>query len=100
MTQLLNRCGECHSYDPGRYEGAPTLFGVLGRPVAGTKFPGYSTALSSVGGDWTKERLVAFLTDPEHYAPGTAMAGQGIGSAAEAEALVSMLEKLPNLMRY
>ncbi len=71
-------CETCHNFKEGA--GAkigPDLWNVVGRPV-GT-FPGfvYSDALKAIGGDWTYDKLNAWITDPRAMAPGTKMAFAG-----------------------
>lgn len=68
-------CTSCHRIAPGEQGGlGPNLFGVVGRAVASEgAFTGYSPSLRNVGGVWTDERLDAFLTDPESFAPGSTM---------------------------
>lgn len=69
------QCGICHTAGPGDGEGGqgPALAGVVGRKVAGDPGFGYTDALKKQSGDWTRERLDKFLTDPQAAAPGTSM---------------------------
>lgn len=73
-TDTLAVCSGCHQVVPGRsgHHGAPTLVGVLGRPIAAFDYA-YSEALKSVQGRWDIERLTAFLANPQGWAPGTSM---------------------------
>ncbi len=50
---------------------------MVGRPVA--SFPGfvYSDDLKKIGGDWTYDKLNAWIADPKAMAPGTKMAFAG-----------------------
>jgi cytochrome c len=71
-------CATCHNFKEGA--GAkigPDLWNVVGRPVA--SFPGfvYSDSLKAVGGDWTYDKLNAWITDPKAMAAGTKMAFAG-----------------------
>ena len=71
-------CATCHNFKEGA--GAkigPDLWNVVGRPVA--SFPGfvYSDDLKKLGGDWTYEKLNAWIADPKAMAPGTKMAFAG-----------------------
>jgi cytochrome c2 len=92
--QTLSGCNECHSYERDIHGAGPSLAGVVGRPVAGTGFSGYSAALSALPGTWTPDRLAHYLTDPEAVAPGTAMIGLGIGDRAVADAVVKALSAI------
>ena len=71
-------CATCHNFKEGA--GAkigPDLWNVVGRPVA--SFPGfvYSDDLKKIGGDWTYDKLNAWIADPKAMAPGTKMAFAG-----------------------
>jgi len=88
-------CGECHSYDAGDNEKAPSLANVFGDPVGATDYQGYSDALSGHGAVWTSENLKAFLMDPESFAPGTYMAAN-IPDEEVAQSMVDFLEMLDN----
>ena len=68
-------CSSCHEITAGQAGGlGPNLSGVMGRPIASqAEFTAYSKGLSRVGGDWTEERLDAFLRDPATFAPGSTM---------------------------
>ncbi|NBC20631.1 MAG: hypothetical protein GVY06_06230 [Alphaproteobacteria bacterium] len=64
---------ECHSIEVGDHGGPSSLNRLYGDPIAATDFAGYSNALASRSGRWTRENLEAYLTDPSGFAPGTAM---------------------------
>ena len=65
-----NRCNVCHS-DP---TSAPSLAGVVGRPIASSAFSGYSDALKARAKDvWSEGNLDAFLTDSQAFASGSWM---------------------------
>lgn len=63
-------CKGCHAVSI-----APTLRGVIGRPVASVAtFSGYSEGLKAKTGlAWTPEALDTFLKAPAEFAPGTLM---------------------------
>ena len=69
---------------------APNLKNLIGRPLASTNYK-YSKALKELRGDWTIERVVSFLNNPEQFAPGTKKASFNYGSAKD---LRSALEAL------
>jgi len=64
-------CAECH----GASATAPTLRGIIDRPVASVKsFYGYSMALKEKStATWTLENLDAYLKSPPTWAPGNLM---------------------------
>lgn len=63
-------CRGCHAVSI-----APTLRGVIGRPIASVAgFGGYSEGLKAKASDtWTEANLDAFLKAPGEFAPGTLM---------------------------
>lgn len=89
--ETLVSCNECHSYESNIHGSGPSLAGVVGRTVAGSGFESYSAALRTVTGDWTPERLAAFIANPESIAPGTAMTGLGLGDEDLARAVAKAL---------
>jgi cytochrome c len=84
-------CKGCHGVSI-----APTLRGVIGRPIAGvTTFAGYSDALKAKSSmTWTEANLDAFLTAPATFAPGTLMT-QTIPEAQRRADLIAYLATLP-----
>lgn len=84
-------CKGCHGVSI-----APTLRGVVDRPIAGvTSYAGYSGALRAKQEmKWTEENLNTFLTDPAGFAPGTQMV-QVIPDAQQRADLIAFLKMLP-----
>jgi cytochrome c len=71
-------CATCHNFKEGAgTKIGPDLWNVVGRPVA--SFPGfvYSDSLKAMGGDWTYDKLNAWIADPKAMAAGTKMAFAG-----------------------
>jgi cytochrome c len=72
-------CGSCHSFTKG---GAamvgPNLYDMVGAPIAGTPGYSFSPSLKKVGGNWDFAKLDDWLTNPQHFAPGTTMSYAGI----------------------
>ncbi len=90
----LEGCNECHSYEADIHGAGPSLAGVTQRPVAGSAFPTYSDALRSLGGNWSEEKLAAYIAAPEDVAEGTSMTGFGVGDAELATAIAKALAKV------
>jgi cytochrome c len=68
-------CSSCHSFDRGGPHGTgPNLWEIVGRPVAAIPGYAYSGALRDLGGEWTYEKLNAYLENSQGYVPGTQMA--------------------------
>lgn len=72
-------CGACHTADKGGPNRVgPNLWGIVGHDIAAHEGFGYSEALQSKEGEWTYDKLDAFLASPKDWAPGTAMSFAGI----------------------
>jgi cytochrome c len=72
-------CKVCHSFDKGSPSPiGPNLYGVVGRKIASVEGFNYSPALKSKEGNWTFENLDVWVTNPQAFAPGTAMAFPGL----------------------
>lgn len=73
--RLFSRCKACHVIDgSGKRMQGPGLYNVLGRDIASYDGYGYTSALDSVEGTWTYEKMDAWLAGPKNFAPGTSMA--------------------------
>ena len=90
-------CSLCHDNSQHMISDiGPPLFGVAGRRVGSVEGYAYSPALqaSYARGDiWDAARLDAFLTNPEHSNPGTAMP-MHFSDAAERTAIIAYLTTL------
>jgi cytochrome c2 len=75
----IGLCKVCHTFDKG---GAtligPNLYGVVGKKIASHEGVNYTPALKAKEGNWTYENLDLWLTNPQAFAAGTAMAFPGI----------------------
>lgn len=88
------KCVACHAM--GAHKVGPRLDRLVGRKVGSAKGFEYSpamAALSAKGFKWDEARLDAFLTDPQAYAPGTAMAFRGLQAKDERSALVCFVKQ-------
>ena len=64
-------CQACHNFEKGGgAKVGPPLWGVVGRPVASIAGFAYSDALKAMGGDWTYDKLNAWITKPSAMAAG------------------------------
>lgn len=84
-------CRGCHAVSI-----APTLRGVLNRPIASVPaFPGYSAALKAKSAEaWTEANLDAFLNAPQAFAPGTLMV-KSISDPQQRADLLAYIASLP-----
>lgn len=95
--RAFQKCYACHSVDPAE-KGAegPLLKGIVGRKVASLPGYAYSPAMKAFAADgktWTRERLDAYIADPQHVVPHNAMSFFGIADAGERAALVAWLAR-------
>jgi len=68
--RVYGKCKACHKLEEGAHATGPSLYGIVGAPIAGVDGFGYSDALTALAGtDWTPEELDAWLADPKGYAP-------------------------------
>jgi len=89
---IMASCMSCHHLGPtDPTHLAPTLTGLMGRRVASDDFAKYSPGLSKLGGLWTRDRLTAYLANPESIASGTSMPKLDI-SADQIDRIVQFLE--------
>lgn len=95
VPEPVEVCLSCHAIGPDEpvLEG-PTLWGVVGRPVASVADFEYSAALKAKGGVWTRERLERWIAGPAAVTPGTKMKLAGVRSAADREVVLDFLETL------
>jgi len=92
---LFRQCSACHAISPGAPDrDGPNLFGVMGQVVGrhSARF-GYTAALQQAGGRWTPERMDAWLTNPQHFAPGTAMGFAGLPDPLDRADVVAYLQE-------
>ncbi|HEX7750785.1 MAG TPA: c-type cytochrome [Novosphingobium sp.] len=85
------RCGACHSVEPGKLGMGPNLGGVMGRAAAATRFP-YSPAMKNAGGVWTDPRMDAFLRAPAALVRGNRMAFPGLSAAQDRADVIAFLK--------
>jgi len=95
--RAFQKCYACHAVDPAE-KGAegPLLKGIVGRKVASLPGYTYSPAMKAFAADgktWTRERLNAYIADPQHVVPHNAMSFFGIADARERAALVAWLAR-------
>ncbi len=94
--RAYQRCFACHALDAATTGGdGPHLDGIVGRQIAAVQDYGYSPAMRAYGKSgsvWSRERLDAFLADPQAEVPDNDMGFFGIANAEERRALIAWLE--------
>ncbi len=92
--RVWRTCRACHAIEPGRHGAGPSLYGIVGAPIAAQDWGRpYSPALRAVGGVWSVERLSAYLENPRAFAPATTMAFAGIRDPADRLNLIAWLAR-------
>jgi cytochrome c len=95
VPEAVEVCLSCHAYQPDEPElEGPTLWGVVGRRIAGAPDYLYSEALRSKQGTWDRVTLDRFLASPQEFAPGVNMTFGGVRSAADRKVVIDFLETL------
>jgi cytochrome c2 len=90
---LLTQCIVCHTLSERETVSvAPSLRGIVGRPVAAAEGFAYSEAMAGFGGRWSEDRLDRFLANPAATIPGTTMAFEGIDDAGERRQIIGLLK--------
>ncbi|WP_145729123.1 c-type cytochrome [Nitrospirillum pindoramense] len=98
-AETFKWCVFCHTMNKGGAHGTgPNLYAVFGqRMAAAPNFP-YGASLAARGRNgevWTDEALAAFLSDPDTFAPGTAMvvSSGNITDPERLKALITILKR-------
>ncbi len=95
-AKVFKKCTACHKLEDGANGTGPTLYNVVGRPVASVAGFGYSAALTGLGGDWTAEALDGFLAKPSGFASGTSMSFAGLKKQSDRVNLIAYLDTIGN----
>ncbi len=94
-AKIGRKCLACHTVDKGgKDKVGPNLWGIVGRPVASRPGFAYSDALRKLGGEWTYDRLFAFLRKPKDFVPGTKMGFAGLKKAEDRADVIAWLRTL------
>ncbi len=90
-------CGVCHSPEIGVNRIGPSLFGVVGRPVAAIQDYVYSNTLKSMRGSWGKwddTTLDTYLSNPRQVLHGVKMFFKGLPEASDRADVIAYLRTL------
>lgn len=92
--RLFRQCAACHSIRSGESDrDGPNLFAVMEKPVAWNRPRfSYTDALRAAGGRWTAERMDAWLTSPNRFAPGTSMSFPGLRDPLDRADVIAYLQ--------
>ncbi|MDO6706953.1 c-type cytochrome [Photobacterium sp. 1_MG-2023] len=85
-------CKACHQLEAeGVVVVGPPLWGLADRPIASFDGFQYSDALKQQQGKWNADKLDAFITSPEDFAPGTNMLFPGVKDPGARAAIIAWL---------
>lgn len=96
---VFAKCAACHTIAQGGAQGiGPNLWAAFGKPHGHVPGFAYSSALTSIPGNWDFEGMDAWLSSPRKYAPGTKMSFAGLSNPQErADLMVYMNAQGSNL---
>ena len=93
--KVFRKCKACHTVEEdGPSRVGPNLYGIVGASVAAVDGFRYSGALTDHGGDWTPDRLAAFLANPRKAVPGTKMSFAGLRKPEDQPDVIAYLASL------
>lgn len=77
----MRQCAQCHSWNEGGPNGTgPNLHAIMGADIAAKPGYAYSTTLAGLDGNWTYEKMNAWLENPAAFARGNKMSYAGLRS--------------------
>ena len=94
--KIFRRCAACHAVEDGANKVGPHLFGVVGRDIAGVEGFKYSDVLMGLDGEWTPEKLSAWLEKPSDFAPGNRMGFPGLKGEQDRANLIAYMQSVGN----
>ena len=93
--KVFRKCKACHTVEEdGPNRVGPNLYGIVGASVAAVDGFRYSGALTDHGGDWTPDRLAAFLANPRKAVPGTKMSFAGLRKPEDQADVIAYLASM------
>lgn len=94
-AKVFRKCKACHTVEQGgRNAIGPNLWNVVGSKLAHREDFDYSSAMRQAGGEWTYDKLDAFLARPREALPGTKMTFAGLSRPDERADVIAYLRTL------
>ena len=94
--KTFRRCVACHAVEPGQNKVGPSLHGVVGSEIAAVEGFSYSDALKGLEGDWTVDKMSAWLENPREFAPGNRMGYPGLKDEQDRANVIGYLQSVSN----
>lgn len=94
--KVFRKCGACHKLEDGKNGVGPHLYGVVGRDIANVDGFNYSDALTGLEGEWTVEKLSAWLENPRDFAAGNRMSFSGLKDEQDRANVIGYLQSVAN----
>ncbi|MEI4232622.1 c-type cytochrome [Roseovarius sp. D22-M7] len=94
--RIYRQCQACHQIENERNGVGPHLVGVVGRDIASVDGFNYSDALAGLDGNWTLDKLSAWIENPREFAPGNRMGYQGLKDQQDRANLMAYLQSVGN----
>ncbi|WP_354544286.1 cytochrome c family protein [Roseovarius sp. MBR-78] len=94
--KIFRRCAACHAVEQGKNKVGPSLYGVVGRDIASAEGFNYSDALKGLEGEWTVDKLSAWIENPRGFAPGNRMGYPGLKDEQDRANVIGYLKSVAN----
>ena len=93
--KVWRKCKACHTIDKGgKKRIGPNLWNIVGADVGVREGFKYSKAMVAFGGQWTYERLDAYLTKPRNVVKGGKMSFVGLKKAKDRANVIAFMRNM------
>lgn len=95
--KVFAKCRACHKMEEGKHGVGPSLYGVVGSPIAAADgYTKYSSAMKAFGEGkvWDEATLDAYLEKPRDVVKGTKMAFPGLRKPEQRADVIAYLKSV------
>merc|ERR1712228_735344 len=89
---FIQKCQQCHSYQEGKNQQGPSLFGLFGRTSGTVDGFSYTDANKSSGIVWDEKIFDEYITAPKKTIPGTKMNFAGLPKRKDRKNIIAFLK--------